>query len=171
MRLWIAQGFGVGLIPFAPGTFGSLVGLVWFGLLLATGHLWSYLLGMFVGLGLSVWLCGYAEKRLSQKDPGSVVLDEIAAMPLCFCCWIGTHIRLTGAFPTLDSLVSGSNPWLLLGVFVAFRLFDIWKPWPIRQSQNLPGGWGVTIDDVLAAGFVAAGTFIVTTIKLKWQSA
>jgi phosphatidylglycerophosphatase A len=90
VRLWIAQGFGVGLIPFAPGTFGSLVGLVWFGLLLATGHLWSYLLGMFVGLGLSVWLCGYAEKRLSQKDPGSVVLDEIAAMPLCFCCWIGT---------------------------------------------------------------------------------
>jgi phosphatidylglycerophosphatase A len=81
------------------------------------------------------------------------------------------HIRLTGAFPTLDSLVSGSNPLLLLGVFVAFRLFDIWKPWPIRQSQNLPGGWGVTVDDVLAAGFVAAGTFILSTIKLKWQAA
>jgi phosphatidylglycerophosphatase A len=171
VRLWIAQGFGIGLIPFAPGTFGSLVGLVWFGLLLASGHLWSYLLGTFVGLGLSVWLCGYAEKRLAQKDPGSVVLDEIAAMPVCFWWWIWSHLRLTGALPTLDSLVSGSNPLLLLGVFVAFRLFDIWKPWPIRQSQTLPGGWGVTVDDVLAAGFVAAGTFIVNTIQLKWQAA
>ena len=167
MRLWIAQGFGVGRIPFAPGTFGSLVGLVWFGLLLASGNLWLFLLGTIMGLGVSVWLCGYAEQNLRQKDPGSVVLDEITAMPVCFLSWVAMSMRQTGAFPKLDSFISGTNALLPLGVFVAFRVFDIWKPWPVRQSQTLPGGWGVTVDDVLAAGYVCVGVFIFTTFK--WQ--
>lgn len=167
MRLWIAQGFGVGRIPFAPGTFGSLVGLVWFGLLLASGNLWLFLIGTIMGLGVSVWLCGYAEQNLRQKDPGSVVLDEITAMPVCFLSWVAMSMRQTGAFPKLDSFISGTNALLPLGVFVAFRVFDIWKPWPVRQSQTLPGGWGVTVDDVLAAGYVCVGVFIFTTFK--WQ--
>jgi phosphatidylglycerophosphatase A len=171
VRLWIAQGFGIGRIPFAPGTFGSLIGLLWFGALLATGNLWAYLLGVIIGVGLSVWLCGYAEKTLAQKDPGSVVLDEIAAMPVCFGSWIAISMGQTGQFPSLASLLSGSHALLLLGVFVAFRLFDIWKPWPVRQSQELPGGWGVTIDDVLAAAYVALIVFLITTMKLKWQPA
>jgi phosphatidylglycerophosphatase A len=165
--LWIAQGFGVGRIPFAPGTFGSLVGLVWFGLLLASGNLWLFLIGTIMGLGVSVWLCGYAEQNLRQKDPGSVVLDEITAMPVCFLSWVAMSMRQTGAFPKLDSFISGTNALLPLGVFVAFRVFDIWKPWPVRQSQTLPGGWGVTVDDVLAAGYVCVGVFIFTTFK--WQ--
>jgi len=167
VRLWIAQGFGVGRIPFAPGTFGSLVGLVWFGLLLASGNLWLFLIGTIMGLGVSVWLCGYAEQNLRQKDPGSVVLDEITAMPVCFLSWVAMSMRQTGAFPKLDSFISGTNALLPLGVFVAFRVFDIWKPWPVRQSQTLPGGWGVTVDDVLAAGYVCVGVFIFTTFK--WQ--
>jgi phosphatidylglycerophosphatase A len=169
--LWIAQGFGIGRIPFAPGTFGSVVGLFWFGLLLATGHLWSYMLGTVAALGISVWLCGYAEKALRQKDPGSVVMDEITAMPVCFSSWIGMCMARTGAFPTLDSLCSGANIWLPVTVFVAFRVFDLWKPWPVRQSQELPGGWGVTVDDVLAAFYVALVVLLIIIARAKWQAA
>lgn len=171
MRLWIAQGFGVGRIPYAPGTLGSAIGLVWFGVLLATGHVWSYVLGMAAGLGLSVWLCGSAEKILREKDPSSVVLDEITAMPVCFSSWIGIWISRTGRLPALDSLVGESNALLIAGIFVLFRLFDVWKPWPVRESQELPGGWGVTIDDVLAACYVALIVLVVMGAKTKWQAA
>ncbi|HZI32000.1 MAG TPA: phosphatidylglycerophosphatase A, partial [Candidatus Binatia bacterium] len=79
VMVWIAQGFGVGRIPFAPGTFGSVVGLLWFALLLWPGNLWFLVGGIIVGVLVSVWFCGAAEKALNQKDPSSVVLDEIAA--------------------------------------------------------------------------------------------
>src|ERR1043165_372016 len=73
--LWLAQGFGIGRIPFAPGTFGSILGLGWFALLLLAGNFWIYLGGTILGLAVSVWLCGAGEKILNQKDPGSVVMD------------------------------------------------------------------------------------------------
>ena len=149
--LWIAQGFGSGRIPFAPGTFGSLVGLLWFYLLLRTGNFWFYLLGTVFGLALSVWLCGKAERILNQTDPGSIVLDEITAMPLCFVLWL--------AVPWFqrDELPTPTWPFLAV-IFILFRIFDIAKPWPIRRTQKLPGGWGVTVDDALAAIYVAALT-------------
>lgn len=154
MRLWIAQGFGIGRIPFAPGTFGSLLGLGWFSLLLLPGRLWLLLLGIVLGAAVSVWLCGFGEKSLGRKDPGSVVLDEVAAIPVCFLSWIGLRLWKTGALPSLEFFFSRNN-WLpVLGIVALFRLFDIWKPWPVRQSQVLPGGWGVTIDDLLAALYV-----------------
>jgi phosphatidylglycerophosphatase A len=154
LLLWIAQGFGIGRIPIAPGTFGSLLGLVWFALLLLTGNGWCFLGGTLAGLALSVWLCGKAEKTLNQKDPGSVVLDEIAAMPVCFAGWLGIALGKAGAFPGLESFVSG-HAWLMtVAVFAAFRFFDVVKPWPVHQSQSLPGGWGVTVDDALAAVYV-----------------
>jgi hypothetical protein len=88
MTLFLAQGFGVGRIPFAPGTFGSVVGFVWFALLLSTGRYELFLAGALGGIGLSVWLAGAAEKILHQKDPPSVVIDEIIAIPLCFLPWV-----------------------------------------------------------------------------------
>jgi phosphatidylglycerophosphatase A len=159
--LYIAEGFGVGRIPFTPGTFGSLLGLLWFGLLLASGRWWVFAGGMLAGLGLSVWLCGLAEDMLHQKDPGSVVLDEITAMPVCFSGWVGILLAKNGALPVFDDFFSERSGPLALGVFVAFRFFDIAKPWPVRQSQALPGGWGVTIDDVLAAVYVNALVLLV----------
>ncbi len=154
MKLWVAQGFGVGRIPLAPGTFGSVVGIAWFSLLLATGSLWLYLAGTLAGIALSVWLCGDAEKTLGQTDPGSVVLDEIAALPVCFLGWVAVQSWKTGALPGMAAFFS-THTWLLtLGVFLAFRFFDVAKPWPVHQSQSLPGGWGVTLDDVLAALYV-----------------
>src|SRR5580698_6915932 len=82
MKLWIAQGFGVGRIPFAPGTFGSIVGLGWLALLLCVKSWPFFIAGNVLAVALSVWLCGEAERKLNKKDPGSVVLDEIVANPL-----------------------------------------------------------------------------------------
>jgi len=155
MILLFAQGFGVGRIPFAPGTFGSLVGILWFALLLTTKRYELYLLGALCGVGLAVWLCGAAEKILKQKDPSSVVLDEIVALPFCFLPWVTQAWMRQHQMPALDAFLTGRSLLSVLGIFVLFRIFDIWKPWPVRQSQSLPGGWGVTMDDLLAAIYVA----------------
>jgi phosphatidylglycerophosphatase A len=158
--LWIAQGFGAGRIPFAPGTFGSLVGLLWFALLLMPGNVWFFAGGTLAGIALSVWLCGAAERILRQTDPGSIVLDEIAAMPVCFVAWLAI-VAKDGTLPSFDYFFSAETWLLTVGVFVAFRVFDVAKPWPVRQSQSLPGGWGVTVDDVLAAVYVNVATLLV----------
>lgn len=151
--LLLAEGFGVGRIPFAPGTFGSLVGLLWFALLLLPGNVWVFFAGALAGVGVSVRACGEAEKILDRKDPGCVVLDEIIAMPLCFVVWVAMSAGASGALPGLSFVFVQHWPWVLAG-FVLFRVFDVLKPWPVFQSQSLPGGWGVTMDDVLAAGYV-----------------
>lgn len=154
MRLWIAQGFGVGRIPFAPGTFGSVLGVGWFFLLMTARSPWVLGFGALGGIALSVWLCGFGERKLGQKDPGSVVLDEIAALPVCFLFWVGYLTWSTGVFPRGMDFLSHGRVWLTVGTFAAFRVFDIAKPWPVRQSQVLPGGWGITVDDLLAALYV-----------------
>lgn len=165
MILWLAQGFGVGRIPVAPGTFGSLLGVLWFALLIASGNLWIYVAGTVAGLGLSVWLCGAAERILRQTDPGSVVLDEIAAMPVCFAGWLGFVIWHHGTMAVLDDFF-GRRRWLIsMGVFALFRFFDVAKPWPVKQSQSLSGGWGVTIDDFLAALYVNVVVLLVAWLK------
>jgi phosphatidylglycerophosphatase A len=159
--LWVAQGFGAGRIPFAPGTFGSLVGLLWFALLLCPGNLWFFVGGTIVGVLLSVWFCGVAEKTLNQTDPSSVVLDEIAAIPVCFGVWVGSYLSGHAAMPPPEYFISRGHWPLALWIFAAFRLFDIVKPWPVRQSQRLPGGWGVTVDDLLAALYVNVFVYVV----------
>lgn len=159
--LWMAQGFGAGRIPIAPGTFGSLAGLLWFGALLATGSFWVFLTGIVAGVALSIWLCGAAEKILKQTDPGSVVLDEIVAIPLCFAGWVGILFFHEGHVPAPEFFLRPRTWLLTAGVFAAFRFFDVVKPWPVRQSQSLPGGWGVTVDDLLAAIYVNAVVFLI----------
>jgi phosphatidylglycerophosphatase A len=159
--LWLAQGFGIGRIRVAPGTFGSIVGLLWFALLLLTGNLWIFLAGTIVGLALSVWLCGVGEKVLNAKDPGSVVFDEIAAIPVCFLGWLAIQTWKSGSIPGPEFFFSKQHLLPTLGVFAAFRFFDVLKPWPVRQSQSLPGGWGVTVDDALAAVYVNVVVLVV----------
>ncbi len=132
-----------GNIPFAPGTWGSLAGLAFFvvGLRPFAGVAGGGLLALAVGAGIffAVALCGEAEVRLGKKDPGEVVLDEFAVMPLCFLGW-------------WSALPAGWPDWAVwLAGFALFRLFDIWKPLGIRRLQDLPGGWGVVVDDVAAA--------------------
>jgi phosphatidylglycerophosphatase A len=154
-RLFIAQGFGIGRIPFAPGTFGTLLGLGWLMLLLWPGNYYLFLAGIVAGVLFSVWLCGEAEQILQKHDPPSVVLDEITALPICFVPLVTSAWLHGGSLPKPAELFTSKTWWLTAGLFALFRLFDIWKPWPVRQSQQLSGGWGVTVDDVLAAGYAA----------------
>ncbi len=163
MKLWIAQGFGVGRIPFAPGTFGSVVGLAWFALLVWF-HSWPIFIATNVAaIAVSAWLCGDAEKTLGKTDPGSVVLDEIIAIPVCFTGWLVMLWWPQHHWPNLSFF---ADRWLsMIGVFALFRFFDIVKPWPVRQSQTLPGGWGVTVDDILAAVYV---NLVVLAIRAVW---
>ena len=164
--MWLAQGFGVGRIPFAPGTFGSVVGLLWFALLLASGRLWVYAIGVLLGIAISVILSGSAERILGEKDPGSVVIDEIIAIPLCFAGWVGFLFWRQGFLPSPEFFWSRTIWPLTLGVFVLFRFFDVVKPWPVRQSQSLPAGWGVTVDDVLASVYVNAVVALIYGAKV-----
>ncbi len=122
----------------APGTWGSLAGLLYFAVFFQHAPIGAVLIASVVGAYLAVGVCGEAEVRLRKKDPGEVVLDEVIVMPLCFLGW---RTQL-GAAPM----------WvLLLAGFALFRLFDITKPLGIARLQSLPGGWGVVADDVAAA--------------------
>ena len=123
----------------APGTWGSLAGLLYFTVFFVDrlGPVATTLLNG-LGIYLAVALCGEAEFRLGRKDPGEVILDEFVAMPLCYLGWP----QLIGPLPPLAVFLTG---------FALFRLFDITKPLGIAKLQDLPGGWGVVIDDVAAA--------------------
>jgi phosphatidylglycerophosphatase A len=129
--MFLATGAHVGRIPFASGTFGSLVGLpiVW----LLSRINWPPALILTVILVLfSVWVAHLAEQQLKAKDPGCIVIDEIAGM-----CVTMLAIPLTWS--------TG------LAGFLLFRIFDVIKPPPARQvEKRLHGGWGVVMDDVVA---------------------
>jgi phosphatidylglycerophosphatase A len=133
----------------APGTWGSVAGLMYFTVVFAGRlELAGTLLLSAVGAYLAVALCGEAEFRLGRKDPGEVILDEFVAMPLCFLGWTSFG----------DVVPEWAMPWsVFLAGFGLFRLFDIAKPFGIRRLQELPGGWGVVVDD-LAAALAACAT-------------
>lgn len=131
----------------APGTWGSLAGLLYFVLFFQRAGIGANLLGSAIAAYLAVAFCGEAEIRLRKRDPGEVVLDEVVAMPLCFLGW--------------QSLAPPWPPWaIFLGGFALFRLYDILKPFGIRRLQEWPGGWGVVVDDT-AAALAACGTLHV----------
>lgn len=131
----------------APGTWGSLAGLLYFAVFFQRASIGAILLASALGGYLAVALCGEAEVRLREKDPGKVVLDEVIAIPLCFLGW--------------RALLGVAEPWILmLAGFALFRLFDILKPFGIKKLQALPAGWGVVADDV-AAALVACATLHV----------
>ncbi len=147
--VFVAKGFGSGYVPKGPGTFGSIVGIAWFAILLSFNSLPIYLAGCIFGIPFSIWICGRAEKIMKAHDPSSVVMDEIIALPLCFL-----PLMFENELPTVQTIFM-ENWWIPLTGFALFRVFDIAKPWPISKVQDLPGGLGVTADDVLA-GFAAA---------------
>ena len=145
--LLVAEGFGIGRSPVAPGTFGTLLGFVWIYLLLLPQNVALYIGGAVLGLFGAVVIGSRAEEILKKKDPGSIVIDEIASLPIVFL----PVLLKAGAQPPFYFL---KNYWVeLVLTFVLFRVFDIWKPLGIRRSQDLPGG--LVLDDALAA--VAAG--------------
>lgn len=122
----------------APGTWGSLAGLLYFTVFFSRMTVAENLIASAVAAVVAAFICGEAELGLGKKDPGEVILDEFVAMPLCFLGWR----ELNGLWPT----------WaLLLGGFALFRFFDILKPLGIRKLQRVRGGWGVVVDDTAAA--------------------
>ena len=133
----MATGFGSGLSPAAPGTAGTLVGVLI--CLLCMPVPWVLrLLFVLVLLALSIYVAGQAEKIYQKKDDQRIVIDEI----------IGLQITM---LPVAINILN------VCAAFVLFRIFDIWKPFPVKNLQGLPGGWGVVMDDV-AAGIYAAAT-------------
>jgi len=132
----LALGFGTGLAPWAPGTFGTLVGVALDPLLRPLGL--ELRIGVVIAMALfGVWLCGESARRLGAHDHPAIVWDEIVG-----------YLALMLVFPA-------GWQWALAG-FLAFRLFDIWKPWPIRQLDHaVAGGLGIMLDDLVAAAWGA----------------
>jgi len=148
MGLLLAQGFGTGRLNLGPGTWGSLVGLLWTWLLLASHSSVFALAAIGLSIAGAILLSSWAAEHLGDKDPSSVVIDEIVALPLVFALPLALSPTLLGVPARLpDPMKIG---WWFAG-FALFRLFDIAKPPPIRQSQSLPAGWGIVVDDLLAA--------------------
>ncbi|MFC5527173.1 phosphatidylglycerophosphatase A [Rhodanobacter ginsengisoli] len=142
---WLACGFGSGLTPVAQGTFGSLAALLpW--LLLRELPLLAYLLVLLIGFAVGVWACDVAGRALGVDDHRSLVWDE----------FIGQWIALLPLLVPALLPASGFRWWMIFAGFVLFRLFDVWKPWPIRwMDRHLKGGMGVMVDDVVAGIFAA----------------
>ena len=129
--LLLAFGFGSGLAPKAPGTIGTLAAIPLY-LLLAKLPLIGYAIVVLLSFMVGCWLCGEAAKQLGVHDFGGIVWDEFVGY------WITMFAAPAGWL------------WIALG-FVLFRLFDIWKPWPIRLAdKQVQGGLGIMLDDVLA---------------------
>ena len=132
----------LGRIRKAPGTWGSVAGLLYFTLFFYDLGVFGTLLFGSAGIYLAVAMCGEAEFRLGRRDPGEVVLDEFVAIPFCFLGW--REVAMT--------LPNWAAPWVVfLAGFAFFRLFDILKPFGISRLQDLPDGWGVVADDIAAA--------------------
>jgi phosphatidylglycerophosphatase A len=145
LPLTLATWFGTGHFPWGPGTAGSLTALLiaialhaWFG----AGRL-TFAVLILILLYPAIWASTHTARILDTEDPGLIVIDEV----------LGQWLTLLGA-TTLN--------WkTFLAAFLLFRLFDIWKPWPIRRFENLPAGLGIVADD-LAAGACAAIVLLIS---------
>lgn len=164
--------WGVGYIPLAPGTWGSLVGIGLYALLrglflellfsLGTQNQWNLLHVAygFVTLELlaiccvavvGVWAASRTEKLSGKKDPAKVVVDEVAG-------------QMIALLPV--PLALGSAWWTAILAFLLFRLFDIIKPYPCRQLERLPAGLGIMADDIVAGAYAAI--VVAAAVVISW---
>ncbi|MGP8155690.1 MAG: phosphatidylglycerophosphatase A [Candidatus Acidiferrales bacterium] len=187
--LSIATVCGLGYIPLAPGTFGSLAGLVlvtlpFFSVVaftlisadftIATSGsrvldpiLLTHIFVAAATAAIGVWSANRAAAFWREKDPQRVVIDEVSGQHLAIvlgCAlpvwWRPAQImwdRGTFGYITMHSALSWK--YLLVG-FILFRVFDIWKPFPARQAERLPGGWGIMADDWIAGIYAAMGLWL-----------
>ena len=144
--LGLATVGGAGFFPFASGTFASLLTLPLYFVLRDQTLLY---VGVTLGCAAAgIWAGGRAEAYLGEKDPHAVVIDEVVGQLLA-AAFLPHHLF----YP--------------VAAFFLFRLFDIWKPFPARTSQQLPGGWGIMVDDVIA-GVYANALLQLARIFLPW---
>lgn len=147
--LLLGFGFGSGLAPKGPGTVGTLLGLLLFVPILLWSQPFAWAL-LAVSTIAGVWICGRASDLLGVHDHGGIVWDEFVGIWLVLLCLPEQTLHY----------------WLF--AFVAFRVFDIAKPWPIGWAdEKVSGGFGIMLDDVLAA-IMAIGFIWATTISLNW---
>jgi phosphatidylglycerophosphatase A len=167
VSLAIATAFGLGYLPKAPGTWGSLGGVALYALVqyycpldfvpsvhpgMGARALWLTLTALPVTVVLAlagVWAASRAAAFAAKKDPQFVVIDEVS----------GQHLTY---FLSLTLL---NWKYLVLG-FILFRVFDIWKPFPARQAESLPGGLGIMADDWIAGIYAALGLWIARALGL-----
>jgi len=150
--IWIATAGGAGYLPIAPGTAGSLVGVavvVGLGRLplpraAAIAVLAAASLALFA---VGVWAAGEAEEFFGRTDPGQVVVDEVVGQMLTFL------------------LIPHATWKWLVGGFLLFRAFDIAKPFPARQAERIPRGWGIMLDDVVAGVYGLAVLAVIGLVN------
>ena len=145
----IGIGFGAGLSPIAPGTVGSLAAVaVYYLLSLISGPQAPYLLVALIVLGtaVGVWATGLLSSP-DNEDPGQAVWDEFVGMWIT-CLFLPTTVL-----------------WLL-AAFLVFRVLDVVKPWPANRLENLPGGWGIMADDVVAGIY---GAILLNVVHMAWR--
>jgi phosphatidylglycerophosphatase A len=142
----IATGFGTGLAPIAPGTVASAATLA--ALWVVSASALAIAVFAVVATIVGTWAADRAERLLGEKDPGAIVIDEVAGMALSLML-----------FPM--------TPAVLASAFVLFRVFDIVKPAPARQSQALPGGLGIMVDDLIAGAYVIL-VLILAHVTFGW---
>ncbi|MGI8742214.1 MAG: phosphatidylglycerophosphatase A family protein [Bryobacteraceae bacterium] len=146
----LATWFGCGYVPFAPGTAGSIAAVA---MAIAIEYKWSFpplwfLLAAAALLWPGVWAADVAAKQMKLKDPRPVVVDEV----------IGQWVTISGA------TVLNWKSWL--GALLLFRVLDVWKPFPVRRLEALPGGTGIVADDVMAGIYGALVLFIAGCFNL-----
>ncbi|HVI55003.1 MAG TPA: phosphatidylglycerophosphatase A [Luteibacter sp.] len=143
---WIACGFGSGLTPKAQGTFGSLAAVVpW--LLMRGLSVPAWIGVIVVAFAIGVWACDVAGRLLGVDDHRSLVWDEFVGL------WIALLPALIAPW------------WAVVAGFVLFRLFDVWKPWPIAWfDRRVKGGFGVMLDDVIAGIFAGIALYLLLSL-------
>ncbi len=156
MKRLLTSCFGLGRLPVAPGTWGSLPPAVIFSLCCqfrAPALSVSILMAILAAVGsvICVALAPAAIAATGKDDPREVVADELAGQAVTF---LAVPLAIAETFTT-------GQIWMIAGVgLVLFRLFDITKPWPIRKLEKLPQGWGILADDLLAGVCAAISLFI-----------
>lgn len=143
------MGLGIGRIPVAPGTAGSILGLAyWYALIRIPDPRW-YWVAVVAGIAGAIWCAGAAARQMGEPDPPRVVIDEVVAVPLAMS---GQELYWNG--------------WAIALALILFRVFDVWKPLYIRELQKLPGGWGIVLDDLAAAVCASVATWIIVIAAL-----
>ena len=143
----IATLFGIGHAGFAPGTVGSIVSLPLAYLIAWSGGRFALLLAAIIALAIGAWASELYARQVKSFDPKECVVDELAGQ------WVAC------AFAPVSLLAYAL-------AFVLFRLFDIWKPWPIRKIEHLHGGIGIMADDLVAAVFAGVVLAVLAHLNL-----
>lgn len=160
--------FGVGYFPIAPGTYGSLVAVGFYAILASTFSAFRYstspsspealvaaihaviLVALVLFILLGIWAASRSLELLGNTDPSEAVVDEVMGQLVVFL------------------FIPFTSSWLLIGMgFLLFRLFDIWKPYPIDDLQSLPGGIGVCADDLFAGVYAGVCLSIIYAVTLS----